>query len=254
MDGNGRWAEAGGRSRVEGHVEGARAVRGTVRACRKQGVKFLTLYAFSVANWGRPADEVQALMALLLDFAEKEKHELRDQGVRVQVVGDLDKLPNATRKAVERTMAFTANCTGMTLSLALSYGGRADIARAARLLAEQVKLGELNAEDINEERLQRALSTKTLPPVDLLIRTGGERRMSDFMLFEAAYAELYFLSSMWPDFGAEQLATAIEYFSARQRRFGLTGSQVNKCEPTCAANEAAVTRIAELQSVSAGGE
>lgn len=248
MDGNGRWAEADGRSRIEGHVEGARAVRNTVRAASKQGVKYLTLYAFSIANWGRPAPEVQALMALLLDFAEKEKAELHKQNVRVQVVGDISKLPAATREAVQRTMAFTESCTGLTLSLALSYGGRADIAQAARKLAEQVKAGTLAAEDISEQLLQREMSTCTLPPVDLLIRTGGEQRMSDFMLWEAAYAELYFIPSMWPDFGPEQLSEAIAYFAARQRRFGLTGEQVTKSSPASArANDKSAARTAELR-------
>lgn len=226
MDGNGRWAEASGLSRIEGHIEGARAVRSTVRACSQRGVKYLTLYAFSVANWGRPAAEVQALMALLLDFAEKEKAELKEQNVRIEVIGDIDQLPPATRRSVDRALADTAECTGMTLSLALSYGGRADIARAARTLATQVKNGLLAPEDITEDTVQSALSTRALPPVDLLIRTSGEQRISDFLLFESAYAELYFVPTMWPDFSAKTLEAAIDFFNARQRRFGLTGGQL----------------------------
>jgi len=143
MDGNGRWAQANGLSRVEGHAEGARAVREAVRTCRKEGVEFLTLYAFSVANWGRPRPEVRALMNLLLDFAEREKVELRDQDVKLQVIGDADELPLTTRQAVQSAIDYTSQCNGMTLSLALSYGGRADIVSAARALALQVKSGQL---------------------------------------------------------------------------------------------------------------
>jgi undecaprenyl diphosphate synthase len=226
MDGNGRWAQANGLSRLEGHAEGARAVREAVRTCRKEGVQFLTLYAFSVANWGRPRAEVRALMNLLLDFAEREKHELRDQDVKLQVIGDADELPLATRQAVQSTTEFTAHCTGMTLSLALSYGGRADIVSAARALALQVQSGQILAEEVTEQTFQAALSTHRLPSVDLLIRTGGERRVSDFLLFESAYAELYFLPIMWPDFNAKALRDAFAFFAGRERRFGLTGEQI----------------------------
>jgi len=227
MDGNGRWAQASGLSRVEGHAEGARAVRETVRACRKEGVEFLTLYAFSVANWGRPRAEVKALMSLLLDFAEREKQELFDQDVRLQVVGDIDELPIQTRHAVESASRYTQSCRGMTLSLALSYGGRADIVNAARALAIRAASGQILPEEITEDTLQSHMSTSGLPPVDLLIRTGGERRVSDFLLFESAYAELYFLPIMWPDFNAKALRDAFAFFSGRERRFGLTGEQVH---------------------------
>jgi undecaprenyl diphosphate synthase len=226
MDGNGRWAQANGLSRVEGHAEGARAVREAVRTCRKEGVQFLTLYAFSVANWGRPRTEVRALMNLLLDFAEREKQELRDQDVKLEVIGDIEELPITTRHAVESATSYTAGCTGMTLSLALSYGGRADIVSAARAIAIRAATGNLLPEEITEETFQRAMSTHALPPVDLLIRTGGERRVSDFLLFESAYAELYFLPIMWPDFNANALREAFAFFSSRERRFGLTGEQI----------------------------
>jgi undecaprenyl diphosphate synthase len=226
MDGNGRWAQANGLSRLEGHAEGARAVREAVRTCRKEGVEFLTLYAFSVANWGRPRVEVRALMNLLLDFAEREKHELRDQDVKLQVIGDADELPLATRQAVQSTIEFTSDCKGMTLSLALSYGGRADLVNAARALALQVQSGQMLPEEVTEQTLQAALSTHRLPAVDLLIRTGGERRVSDFLLFESAYAELYFLPIMWPDFNAKALRDAFGFFAGRERRFGLTGEQI----------------------------
>lgn len=225
MDGNGRWAEASGLSRVEGHAEGARAVRETVRECRRVGVRYLTLYAFSVANWGRPQGEVQALMGLLLDFAESEKEELRQQGVRLEVVGDAEELPLRTRQALDRARNCTATGQEMTLSLALSYGGRADLVNAARALAVQVQRGELLPEEVTEEALSAHLSTGRLPAVDLLIRTGGEQRMSDFLLFEAAYAELCFLPIMWPDFGPEALQQALQHYGKRERRFGLTGAQ-----------------------------
>src|SRR5262245_15972326 len=227
MDGNGRWAQANGLSRVEGPAEGARAVREPVRACRKEGVEFLTLYAFSVANWGRPRTEVKALMSLLLDFAEREKQELRDQDVRLQVIGEIDELPIETRHAVESACRYTAGCRGMTLSLALSYGGRADIIAAARALAIRAATGHLLPEEINEDTFQSHMSTHGLPPVDLLIRTGGERRVSDFLLFESAYAELYFLPIMWPDFNAKALRDAFGFFAGRERRFGLTGEQIH---------------------------
>jgi undecaprenyl diphosphate synthase len=226
MDGNGRWAQANGLSRLEGHAEGARAVREAVRTCRKEGVEFLTLYAFSVANWGRPRTEVKALMNLLLDFAEREKQELCDQDVRLQVIGDLDELPISTRGAVHSAIDYTSHCTGMTLSLALSYGGRADIVNAARALALQVKTGQLLPEEVTEEAFQKNLSTHTLPAVDLLIRTGGERRVSDFLLFESAYAELFFTETFWPEFSEATLDEAIAAFGRRQRRFGRTGGQV----------------------------
>jgi len=231
MDGNGRWAQASGLSRVEGHAEGARAVRETVRSCRKEGVEFLTLYAFSVANWGRPRTEVKALMSLLLDFAEREKQELHDQDVKLQVIGEIDELPIETRHAVESACRYTAGCRGMTLSLALSYGGRADIIAAARALAVRAATGHLLPEEINEDTFQSHMSTQGLPPVDLLIRTGGERRVSDFLLFESAYAELYFLPIMWPDFNAKALRDAFAFFSGRERRFGLTGEQVHAPAP-----------------------
>jgi undecaprenyl diphosphate synthase len=227
MDGNGRWAQANGLSRVEGHAEGARAVREAVRACRKAGVEYLTLYAFSVANWGRPRKEVRALMSLLLDFAERERQELFDQDVKLEVIGEVDELPIGTRHAVESATEYTRGCKGMTLSLALSYGGRADIINAARALAVRAATGSLLPEEITEETFQKEMSTHKLPQVDLLIRTGGERRVSDFLLYESAYAELYFLPIMWPDFNARALHDAFSFFASRERRFGLTGEQVH---------------------------
>ncbi len=226
MDGNGRWAQARGLARTEGHAKGAESVRATVRTCRAMGVGYLTLYAFSVANWKRPATEVRALMHLLAHFAEQEKQELREQGIRLSVVGDIAELPTTARRAIEDAMAYTADCTDMVLSLALSYGGRHDIVSAARALAIKVSAGLLLPEEIDEERLQAEMSTQQLPAVDLLIRTGGESRVSDFLLFESAYAELLFLPIMWPEFGEAEVKEAIRTFGGRERRFGLTSGQV----------------------------
>lgn len=226
MDGNGRWAQARGLSRTEGHAKGADSVRETVRACRSHGVRYLTLYAFSVANWNRPAEEVNALMRLLAYFAEREKVELAERGIRLNVIGDLTELPTVARLAIEDAMAYTAHCQDMVLSLALSYGGRADLAEAARALAIKVRAGLLLPEEIDETTLQAEMSTRALPSVDLLIRTGGESRVSDFLLFESAYAELLFLPIMWPEFGEADVRHAIESFSGRERRFGLTSNQV----------------------------
>jgi undecaprenyl diphosphate synthase len=166
-------------------------------------------------------------MNLLLDFAEREKQELRDQDVKLQAIGEIDELPINTRHAVESATQYTAGCRGMTLSLALSYGGRADIINAARAMAIRAATGSLLPEEINEDTFQSHMSTHALPAVDLLIRTGGERRVSDFLLFESAYAELYFLPIMWPDFNAKALRDAFAFFAGRERRFGLTGEQVH---------------------------
>jgi undecaprenyl diphosphate synthase len=226
MDGNGRWAQAKGLARTEGHAKGADSVRATVRACRSSGVKYLTLYAFSVANWRRPATEVRALMQLLAHFAEREKFELKDRGIRLDVIGDVSELPSAARKAIESAMNYTADCHDMVLSLALSYGARQDIVTAARALAIKVRAGLLLPEEIDEQRLQSEMTTHLLPAVDLLIRTGGESRVSDFLLFESAYAELLFLPIMWPEFNEQHLSQAISQFGHRERRFGLTSNQV----------------------------
>ena len=226
MDGNGRWAQARGLARAEGHAEGARAVRDTVRACREGGVRHLTLYAFSVANWSRPRQEVEALMKLLVDFSMKEKHELRERGIRINVIGELEDLPTVARRAVEDARQYTADCTDMILSLALSYSGRRDIVDAARSLAIRAKAGLILPEEIDEQFFHGEMTTHTLPDVDLLIRTGGESRVSDFLLFEGAYAELVFLPIMWPDFTKETLLEAFAIYASRERRFGLTSEQI----------------------------
>jgi undecaprenyl diphosphate synthase len=228
MDGNGRWAELRGLHRSEGHAEGARAVREAVRTSRELGVRYLTLYAFSVANWSRPRPEVEALMRLLQDFAESERQDLREKGIRLNVIGDLEELPVYARRAVEEAKAYTADCNEMTLSLALSYGGRRDIADAARSIAVRARAGLILPEDIDEEFFHRQMTTHSLPDLDLLIRTGGENRVSDFLLFEAAYAEFVFLPIMWPEFTGNALRDALGIYAARERRFGLTTDQVRQ--------------------------
>lgn len=226
MDGNGRWAKARGEVRWEGHAEGAKAVRRTLEAAGRIGLPYLTLYAFSVNNWRRPRLEVEALMRLLKHFAEKEREELLSQNVRVQVIGRKQDLPQKTRNSLEQLIRATSHCTGTTLTLALSYGGREDVVQAARELAAQVARGELKPEDVTEEALRSTMTTRIVPDVDLLIRTGGESRVSDFLLLEAAYAELHFSPVLWPDFGEPHLRDAIDRFRRIERRFGLTGDQV----------------------------
>jgi undecaprenyl diphosphate synthase len=226
MDGNGRWAKARGLDRVEGHAEGARAVRDAVETSTRLGIKYLTLYAFSVANWSRPRGEVEALMRLLVDFASRERAELRQNGIRVNVIGVLDDLPTVTRHAVEDLIRYTADGDRMTLTLALSYGGRQDIVDAARSLAVRARAGLVLPEEIDESFFHRQMTTHDLPHVDLLIRTGGETRLSDFLLFEAAYAELLFLPIMWPDFRPETLLEALDSYGQKERRFGMISEQI----------------------------
>ena len=228
MDGNGRWASARGLARAEGHAEGARAVRDAVETATRVGIPYLTLYAFSVANWARPRGEVEALMRLLVEFAKSERAELRQNGIRVNVIGSLEDLPTVTRHAVEDLMTYTKDGERMVLTLALSYGGKKDIVEAARTLAIKARAGLVLPEEIDERSLSLHMTTHSLPHVDLLIRTGGETRVSDFLLFESAYAELLFLPIMWPDFRPQTLLDAIEHYGQKERRFGLTPEQLAK--------------------------
>jgi undecaprenyl diphosphate synthase len=232
MDGNGRWARQRGLARTAGHNEGARSVRRVVRACRERGIRYLTLYAFSLANWERPKLEVDALMRLLVVFAEKEAAELREREIGVNVIGDPHALPVATRRAVarliERTNRLAPGRTepAMTLSLALSYSGRRDVVDAMRAIAEHAAAGRIRPDDIDLSSFRTFLTTRALPDVDLLIRSGGEQRLSDFLLVESAYAELYFTDTLWPDFGESDIVDALDVYAGRERRFGRTGDQV----------------------------
>ena len=219
MDGNGRWAQARGLPRVAGHREGAAAVRSVTRAARRLGLEALTLYAFSMQNWSRPAEEVEALMLLLVEFLEKEQQELLGNAIRLNAIGDLARLPTRVRERLEAVRRATAGGQAMTLTLALSYGGREELVHAAQVAAA-------SGRPIDEAAMEAGLWTHGLPDLDLLVRTSGERRISNFLLWQAAYAELYFTDTHWPAFDERELLTAVADFQARQRRFGLTAEQV----------------------------
>ena len=226
MDGNGRWAERRGRPRIEGHREGAESVRDVVRAARQIGLPAITLYAFSSQNWGRPMDEVAGLMDLLRDYLLEERAEIMDNEIRLRAIGDIDRLPPHVRAPLDALMADSAPNRAMVLTLALSYGGRESIAGAARRAAELAVAGELDPAALDADGFNDLLPTRDLPPLDLVIRTSGELRISNFLLWEAAYAELFFSSAMWPDFRRQDLYTALDAYAQRERRFGLTGSQI----------------------------
>jgi undecaprenyl diphosphate synthase len=226
LDGNGRWAVQRGMPRTKGHEHGLEAVRLAVRSCRERGIPYLTLYAFSVANWARPKDEVDALMRICAQFAEENRAEFVERGVAVQIIGDLDEVPTLTRRAMERLVADTRGGRAMTLALALSYGGRRDMVNAVRALAVRARTGQVIPEEITEASLRSYLTTSEMPDPDLIIRTGGERRLSDFLLFEAAYAELFFADALWPDFTEATLDEALAAYGRRQRRYGRTADQV----------------------------
>jgi undecaprenyl diphosphate synthase len=226
MDGNGRWAKARLRPRSFGHNAGRKAVREVVEGCLRQGVEALTLFAFSSENWRRPDEEVGALMELFLRALDKEVDELHEQGVRLRFVGDLSAFHAELRKRMELAMARTAGNLKLALNIAVNYGGRWDIVHAARQAAIAVSQGELRVEDIDEARFGSWTSLAELPPLDLFIRTGGEVRVSNFLLWQLAYAELYFTDTLWPDFDQDSLARAIEDFARRERRYGRTGEQI----------------------------
>jgi undecaprenyl diphosphate synthase len=226
MDGNGRWAQVRGLPRTEGHRKGADAVRDVVRASRELGLSALTLYAFSMQNWDRPADEVAILMQLLKDYCEGERGEIMDNDIRLVAVGEVGRLPAFVRGPLDDLMRDSAGNRSMTLCLALSYGGREALCDAARAIAREVAAGTLAPEAVDERAVQERLCTAMLPQVDLLIRTSGELRLSNFLLWESAYAELYFTETLWPEFGRGELYAAIEAFQRRERRFGRTGEQI----------------------------
>lgn len=228
MDGNGRWAEGRGLPRVEGHRRGAKSVRDVVRAGRELGLSALTLYAFSAENWQRPVEEVATLMQLLRDYVIDERAEIMAHDIRVAAIGAVDRLPGYVREPLDALVSDSSGNTGMTLCLALSYGGRDAIVDACRTLAAEVAHGRLAPEVIGEAHVASALSTADLPPLDLIVRTSGEQRLSNFFLWEAAYAELYFTEALWPDFTRDELIAALECYGRRERRFGRTGAQVRR--------------------------
>jgi undecaprenyl diphosphate synthase len=224
MDGNGRWAQARGLPRIAGHRQGAEAVRRSVEACREMGVSYLTLFAFSSENWKRPASEVDDLMGLLRLYLRREIAELAKNDVRLKIIGDRSRLSEDIRALIQEGEARTRQNTGLTLVIAISYGAQAEIVQAARLLAAAHKRGEVDLEEIDENMFSRFLYTDSLPDPDLVIRTSGEQRLSNFMLWQSAYAELLFMDVFWPDFDKQCLIRAIASFNARDRRFGATSS------------------------------
>jgi len=226
MDGNGRWAKQHGKPRVFGHRNGVTAVRETTEAAAELGVEYLTLYAFSTENWKRPKLEVSALMRLLVETLNKEIETLNKNNIRLQAIGDLSKLPERTYKALQEGIANTKDNDRMTLVLALNYSSKWEITNAARQLAKAVAEGSLKAEDINEELLANNLATRSMPDPELLIRTSGEARISNFLLWQIAYAELHFTDIFWPEFRKNHLYQAILDFQRRERRFGKISEQL----------------------------
>lgn len=224
MDGNGRWAKARGMNRSMGHQQGVVAVREITTACSNLGVKFLTLYTFSTENWNRPADEVAALMSLILTSLEEEL--FMNNNVRLRIIGDLSRVPDVVRKAILGLQQRTSVNTGMTMVIALSYSSRWEITDAMKRMAQEVKEGKLLPNDINEETISQHLCTNFMPDPDLLIRTGGESRLSNYLLWQCAYTEFYFCNTYWPDFHEHDLCEAIAWFQNRERRYGKTSEQV----------------------------
>ncbi len=220
MDGNGRWAQHRDKARFVGHHEGVSSVRTITEACVEAGVQYLTLYTFSTENWDRPQFEVNALMELLVHTVQDERETLMSNGVRLRTIGDLSELPDACQDALDDTKQLTADNDRMTLTLALSYSGRWEILNAVRAIAEEVKAGRLEPDQVDEALFVRYLDTAGMPDPDLLIRTGGEYRLSNFLLWQSAYTELYITDQYWPDFRREQLFDAIRSFQDRDRRFG----------------------------------
>lgn len=220
MDGNGRWAKARGRPRLSGHKAGSEAVRRIIKSTGKLGIKYLTLYAFSVENWKRPAQEINGLMNMLHGFLEENARELQENSIRLRVSGRRSDLPAKVEKKLREVEELTAGNTKATLIIALSYGGRTEIANAAKSLAEAVATGKIKPSDIDEAAMSSAMYLPDIPDPDLIIRTSGEQRLSNFLTWQSAYSEFYFTKTLWPDFGESDLEEAIEEFNKRQRRFG----------------------------------
>lgn len=230
MDGNGRWAKRHRLSRITGHRKGADAVKEVVRACRELGIEVLTLYAFSTENWLRPKEEVDALMKLLEEYIDSELEELAENGIRLKVIGRPEDLPKRVRSKIDKAIERTKGNSDLILTLALSYGGRSEILRAFQGLLGKLRRGELHDEEISEEALSDCMYTSGLPDPDLLIRTSGECRVSNFLLWQIAYSEIYFTETLWPDFGKEEFVRALLDYEKRERRFGMTTEQLRKRE------------------------
>lgn len=226
MDGNGRWAQQRGLDRSEGHAEGVKTVRRITEAASRAGIEYLTLYTFSTENWNRPKAEVDALMHLIVIAIERETPDLIKNNVRLTMIGDMDRMPKEARERLERCMKETSHCTGLTLVLALSYSSRWEIVEACKRLASDAVAGKIDPAEINDSLFSDNLSTAGIPDPDLLIRTGGDMRVSNFLLWQIAYAELFITPIYWPDFSEEDFYAAIDSYTGRQRRFGLTGEQI----------------------------
>lgn len=228
MDGNGRWAEERGEDRLFGHFHGVESVRNIVEGCAELGIEFLTLYAFSTENWDRPADEVSGLMELLVDTIRKEVPTLNKNNIRLNVIGDMGMLPKAAYNELQEAIKETGHNTGLNLIMALSYSSRWEITNAVKEIAKAAKAGLLVPDEINQTTIQQYLTTADFPDPELMIRTSGEYRISNFLLYQLAYSELYFTNTLWPDFRKENLYEAIIDFQSRERRFGKTGEQIKE--------------------------
>lgn len=226
MDGNGRWARQRARERSDGHAEGVNSVNRITRFSSDLGIKYLTLYAFSTENWNRPQAEVDTLMHLIGWTIQRETPDLVANNVKIHILGETDRLPAEVRKSLMDGVDATAHCTGLNLLLCLSYSSRWELTRAAKIIAEKAAAGEINPANISEETVTEALSTKSVPDPDLLIRTGGEQRISNFLLWQIAYSELYFTPILWPDFDNSAYLDALLEYQSRERRFGKTSDQV----------------------------
>jgi len=226
MDGNGRWAQQKGKLRTFGHKAGVEAVRSSVRLARKLGVESLTMFAFSSENWQRPKEEVGVLMQLFSMVLKSEVKKLNKNNIRLKVIGDLSAFDPKLQEKIKKAEKLTEENTSLTLNIAANYGGRWDIVNASKRIASKVANNEIALEDVNEALFNEHVSTAELPELDLLIRTGGDHRVSNFLLWQCAYAEFYFTETLWPDFSEEMFALAIQDFANRQRRFGLTGAQI----------------------------
>jgi undecaprenyl diphosphate synthase len=227
MDGNGRWAKNKALSRIAGHLKGVDAVREVVTACRELGIRVLTLYAFSIENWKRPAEEVNALMGLLKEYLQKECEEMLQNNIRLNAIGRISDLPSDVQATLQETIRKTEHCNGMILNLALSYGGRSEILHAVQGVISDLKKAKIKPQEITVQRFSQYLWTRGLPDPDLLIRTSGEFRISNFLLWQIAYTELYVTDTLWPDFDRRELSKAIADYQSRERRFGLTSEQLN---------------------------
>lgn len=226
MDGNGRWAQKRRQPRLFGHKAGAQCVQNIVETCREIGIEYLTLYAFSSENWRRPEQEVSGLMTILKNYLESELPRMQKNDIRLMSIGDRQKLPETVRQSLERVIEATSGNSKLTLNLALSYGGRDEIVRAVRAIGTRCRLGEITPEQVSDQMISENLDTCRMPDPDLLIRTGGEARLSNFLLWQVSYAEIYFTETMWPDFRKEVFLQALLEYQSRERRFGRTGEQL----------------------------